>query len=198
MLKWLGIISVSVLLSWQTPAFAGSDVAATTTDVVTRMQDEGFTVTKISKTWLGRILVTAHNDEFLREVVFNRRSGDILHDSLFNLPGNDTRFASPDPSGLESNEQMTSVGRAQGQDGNQAGAVGASSAEQASASSDNSTDTAGRPGTDTDAASTDATADTGDTDTGDTDTGDADVGDTDVGDTGTDGDASGDGTDSKL
>ncbi|MCF6231751.1 MAG: hypothetical protein L3J36_01425 [Rhodobacteraceae bacterium] len=196
MFKWLWIISVSVLLSWQTPAFAGSDGASTTTDIVTRIQDEGYMVTKITRTWLGRILVVAHNDKFLREVVVNRRSGDILRDSLFYLPGSNTRIARPVPNnnwqGFEDKGQSSSVGRTQGRSGNQATATGASqTAEQESAPSDNNTDTAGTTGTDTEAASTDAVGDidatdsgnVGDTDTADTDAGDTDAADTDAGDT---------------
>lgn len=63
-------------------ARAGQDF---TTPVVTRLEDEGFAVTRIKRTWLGRILIVSQNGEYLREVVINPHTGEILRDKLFAL-----------------------------------------------------------------------------------------------------------------
>lgn len=54
--------------------------------LIMRLEAEGFTITEIKRTWLGRILILSSNGEYLRETVLNRRSGEILRDRLFNLP----------------------------------------------------------------------------------------------------------------
>ena len=41
---------------------------------------EGYEVTSISRTWLGRILIKASNGSIEREIVVNRGSGEIIHD----------------------------------------------------------------------------------------------------------------------
>ncbi len=51
--------------------------------IVERLQTEGYTVTDIRRSWLGRIVVVAQTDQALREVVVNRTSGEILRDRLF-------------------------------------------------------------------------------------------------------------------
>ena len=54
--------------------------------IVARIEAEGFFVTDIHRTWLGRILITAEDADHLREVVLNRTTGEILRDRLFSLP----------------------------------------------------------------------------------------------------------------
>lgn len=65
-----------------------------TTPIVARLEDEGFAVTRIKRTWLGRILIVSQNDEYLREVVINPHTGEILRDKLFALDGT-SAVASP-------------------------------------------------------------------------------------------------------
>ena len=54
--------------------------------LISRLEAEGYAITEIKRTWLGRILILSSNGEYLRETVLNRRSGEILRDRLFNLP----------------------------------------------------------------------------------------------------------------
>ena len=65
-----------------------------TTPIVERLQGEGFVVSQIKRTWLGRILIVSQNGEYLREVVINPHTGEILRDKLFALDGSNTA-ASP-------------------------------------------------------------------------------------------------------
>ncbi|MHA6261937.1 hypothetical protein ACXYMO_01945 [Arenibacterium sp. CAU 1754] len=66
-----------------TPALAGSDVAA---PVVTQVEQQGYAVSEVTRTWLGRVLITARSETHLREVVLNRTTGQVLRDQLFPLP----------------------------------------------------------------------------------------------------------------
>ncbi len=54
--------------------------------LIMRLEAEGFTITEIKRTWLGRILILSSNGEYLRETVLNRRSGEILRDRRFDMP----------------------------------------------------------------------------------------------------------------
>ncbi len=62
------------------PATAQTQVAD---PVVEELEAQGYLVTEIERTWLGRILITARNDTYLREVVLNRVTGDVLSDRAF-------------------------------------------------------------------------------------------------------------------
>lgn len=65
------------------PVFAQQDV---TDPAIARIEEDGFTVSDVRRTWLGRIAITAKNDHSLREVVLNRTTGAVLSDQLFALP----------------------------------------------------------------------------------------------------------------
>ena len=47
---------------------------------------EGYEITSIGRTWLGRILIKASNGSIEREIVVNRGSGEIIHDIRKRLP----------------------------------------------------------------------------------------------------------------
>lgn len=64
----------------QTPALAQS---AQTADVIAQIEADGYTVTDVRRSWLGRIVITATKDTDLREVVVNRTSGEVLRDQRF-------------------------------------------------------------------------------------------------------------------
>ncbi len=89
-----------LLLGWTAPALAQTDVTA---PVVQMLQNEGYKVSEVRRTWLGRILIVAKKGRTLREVVLNRRSGAILNDQVFNensdanTPSNPTGLGTPDP-----------------------------------------------------------------------------------------------------
>ena len=49
-------------------------------EIQNQMLIEGFEVTSIGRTWLGRILIKASNGSVEREIVINRGSGQVIHD----------------------------------------------------------------------------------------------------------------------
>ena len=52
--------------------------------VIAQLEAEGYQVTGVRRSWLGRIIITALDaDSDLREVVLNRASGEILRDRVF-------------------------------------------------------------------------------------------------------------------
>lgn len=77
-------LALFLLTAPATPLWAGPDVAD---PVIERIETQGYTVDDVRRTWLGRIVITARNDSHLREIVLNRRSGEVLRDALFPLPG---------------------------------------------------------------------------------------------------------------
>jgi len=89
----LSALALSLVLSL--PAAAQSNLAQPTLD---RLEAEGYEVVEVTRSWLGRILITARSDENLREVVLNRRSGEVLRDKLFALDenGSVSRLRSPE------------------------------------------------------------------------------------------------------
>ncbi|MEP1698031.1 MAG: hypothetical protein ABJJ69_15950 [Paracoccaceae bacterium] len=80
MRKTLITASLTAFMLLQTPAHAQVSVAD---DVVARIQAEGYTVTNVRRSWLGRIVITANNKTDIREVVLNRTSGAVLRDQSF-------------------------------------------------------------------------------------------------------------------
>lgn len=75
-LVWIFIL----VLGFAMPANAQTDVTA---PVKQMLQNEGYKISEVRRTWLGRILIVAKKGPVLREVVLNRRSGAILNDQLF-------------------------------------------------------------------------------------------------------------------
>ena len=75
-LIWIFVLA----LGWAAPAMAQTDVTA---PVMQMLQSEGYKVSEVRRTWLGRILIVAKKGAVLREVVLNRRSGAILNDQIF-------------------------------------------------------------------------------------------------------------------
>ena len=77
---------------WLTPApaDAGTDFTA---PIVANLKAEGYELVEIRRTWLGRILIVSRNGTYLREIVLNRRTGEILRDKLF---PDDTAEAMPE------------------------------------------------------------------------------------------------------
>ncbi|MEM9975623.1 MAG: hypothetical protein AAF771_15705 [Pseudomonadota bacterium] len=59
-----------------------------TDDVIWLLQSEGYEVTEISRTLLGRIRIAATNGAFDREVIISRTTGEIRYDGVYaKLPG---------------------------------------------------------------------------------------------------------------
>ena len=69
---------------------ASSASAATPLErVMAQLTQQGFEVTEMERTWLGRIKIEATNGEIKREIVFNRTSGEILRDIWRDLEDDD-------------------------------------------------------------------------------------------------------------
>lgn len=64
--------------------------------VIAGIEADGYTITDIARSWLGRIVITARNDAGLREVVLNRTSGEVLRDHKF-----PTERAGPPQAGID-------------------------------------------------------------------------------------------------
>jgi len=87
-LIWIFVVS----FSWAEPAHAQFDVAK---PVIQNLIHDGYKVSTVRRTLLGRILVVAKKDTVVREVVINRRSGRILHDHIFRPPSSSDTATSP-------------------------------------------------------------------------------------------------------
>lgn len=57
--------------------------------VMAQLSQQGFEVTEMETTWLGRIKIEATNGSTKREIVFNRSSGEILRDIWRDLDDED-------------------------------------------------------------------------------------------------------------
>lgn len=82
--KFLMQIAVGAVL---TPAFAAPARAESVTDqVVQQLQSQGYGKIEVSRTLLGRIRIVATRSDFRREIVIDRRTGEVLRDLLQPLP----------------------------------------------------------------------------------------------------------------
>ncbi len=96
--------TILVAALWQTPALAGSDIAD---PVVEQIEADGYTVSDVTRTWLGRIVITAVKGANLREVVLNRTTGEVLRDRLFPMPATTPSVAPNSPSGTSRGRGMS-------------------------------------------------------------------------------------------
>lgn len=86
--KMLRTIALSLTLML-TPiaALANPDIAA---PVIERIESQGYTVEEVRRSWLGRLIITARNKDSQREIVLNRKTGEVLRDTAFPTPRQDT------------------------------------------------------------------------------------------------------------
>ena len=54
-------------------------------DVVASLEAEGYEITDVGKTWLGRIKIVATSKANLREVIVSRTTGEILSDVIVDV-----------------------------------------------------------------------------------------------------------------
>lgn len=67
--------------------------------IITQLQQQGFTDIQVSRTWLGRIRIVSLHDDLQRELVFNPQTGEILRDFWQTLDGDGratARIVNPD------------------------------------------------------------------------------------------------------
>ena len=55
--------------------------------LVTSLQESGYTIVEVRKSLLGRVRVIAENDRHRREIVVSRTTGEIRRDALINANG---------------------------------------------------------------------------------------------------------------
>jgi hypothetical protein len=72
--SWLG-----VTLACAIPAQAQSMADP----VVNALRRQGYTGLSVSRTWLGRLRITAENGERQREIILNGRTGEVLRDVIY-------------------------------------------------------------------------------------------------------------------
>ena len=65
-------------LALATPAFA--DGASAIRAWIAELQATGYTDVEESRTWLGRIRITAERGDILREIILDRTTGEVLRD----------------------------------------------------------------------------------------------------------------------
>jgi hypothetical protein len=61
---------------------AGAAPADPVDDIIAEIRDQGFTVTRVQKTWLGRVRIIAEDPSHRREVVIDPTTGEIRRDLL--------------------------------------------------------------------------------------------------------------------
>ncbi|MCR8723394.1 hypothetical protein [Frigidibacter sp. ROC022] len=85
----VAVLAMTVgLTSAPTPVHAGDQSAEPTyVQVVASLQNDGFTIDKISRTFLGRIRIVASNSKVVREVVVSRNTGEIKSDMIIKVIG---------------------------------------------------------------------------------------------------------------
>lgn len=83
MQKLLLSIVLTFGLAW--PMFAD----AITDRVVANLENQGFTVVQMDRTWLGRMWILAESLDVRREIVFNPVTGEILRDYAVRIALND-------------------------------------------------------------------------------------------------------------
>ena len=79
--------NVNASVTAQAMASGSFEVAQNRTylDVVASLEAEGYEITDVSKTWLGRIKIVATSKANLREVIVSRTTGEILSDVIVDV-----------------------------------------------------------------------------------------------------------------
>ena len=85
-------------LAWAGPSVGETPLAE---GVISQLAEEGYTVTDVRRSWLGRVIITAESGDDLREVVLNRSSGEVMRDRVFMGAGEgrEAQDARPRPEG---------------------------------------------------------------------------------------------------
>lgn len=70
------LVATTIAVTCAVPALA----APTLDDIIAQLKGQGFTEITVSRTWLGRYRIEAESETQEREIVFNKRTGEILRD----------------------------------------------------------------------------------------------------------------------
>ena len=76
-MKALRILLLGLALIWASNGFAQS---FNQDALIASLQTQGFEIKKISRSYLGRIIIEAESKKFEREIVIDPNSGEILRD----------------------------------------------------------------------------------------------------------------------
>jgi hypothetical protein len=66
---------------------AGIAPADPVDDIIAEIREQGFEITRVQRTWLGRVRIIAQNPSYRREVVIDPTTGEIRRDLLIPKPG---------------------------------------------------------------------------------------------------------------
>ena len=100
--------------------FAGEDIAA----FIAEMEAQGYEVTDMSRTFLGRIKVMMENDEHARNMFFSRSTGELKQD--FIMPMNMNNMMGSGSTNGSNNGSMGNMGGSTGNMGGSTGNMGGS------------------------------------------------------------------------
>lgn len=119
----LVFLCLAVPVQAQDTAAAGDRSAP----VIARIESEGFTISSVRRTLLGRTLIVSQNGMALREVVLNRFTGEILRDRQFPLDENARTAPATSATGNTNNAGSAGAGAGNGAGAGGTGGVGGSS-----------------------------------------------------------------------
>jgi uncharacterized membrane protein YgcG len=90
---------------------SGAMAAGVEAGIAAQLSAQGYDQILVETTWLGRLKITAHKDDSLREIVVNPRTGEILRDILRKKDGTVTpRLSEASSSGSDSSDSGSSGG----------------------------------------------------------------------------------------
>lgn len=145
MVKYVKIFLVLILTVSAVPAF--SDMAPTVSVVAEELADQGYEVSRISKTFWGRVKIISRKDNLEREVILNPNTGEILRDLVRRLrqkQGSDNsgsgsqRATSGDDSDDDRDDDTSDDGDSDRDDRDESDSSGSSGSSGGSGSSDSS------------------------------------------------------------
>jgi len=73
--------------------------------IIAQLRSQGFTRIEISQTWLGRVRIEALGPGIEREIIFNRRTGEILRD-YWETEENEGGVGLPAPAGSMTEDEL--------------------------------------------------------------------------------------------
>jgi hypothetical protein len=96
-------------------------------EMVVALQDAGYQVTDMSRTFLGRTKITVQNEIHMREIVLGRRTGEVKRDAIIEPNVQQASERSSEDRASTNVQSQTSIGASvNGNDGNTGVSVGSS------------------------------------------------------------------------
>jgi len=98
-------------------------------EMVVALQDAGYQVTDMSRTFLGRTKITVQNEIHVREIVLGRRTGEVKRDAIIEPDTQQPSERSSNDRPSTNNRSQTSVGTSVNSDAGSTGLSAGSSAK---------------------------------------------------------------------